>query len=291
MHKKLLLVLLTIGLLITAGCSNAKEAASSKKTEKLRFAVGPFQPTPGDTKKAYEPFIKYVSEQLGVDYEITTTNDWAGISVALSTGQADIAWMGPWSYILSNNESGAEAISTVKYDGMPTYHAIIVAGADSKINKFPDDAKGMTISFADSGSTSGWLIPTYYFQSIGINPKTYFKYSEGASHPANEISVTEGHVDLATDYDRNRKAMIETDKINETKTKIVWTSDPLPNDPIVVRKGFDADMKKNIQDLLINMTEEQAKSVLPEHYTGFVEATHDSYKKIEDAGRSTGKLK
>ncbi|MDU6672387.1 MAG: phosphonate ABC transporter, partial [Bradyrhizobium sp.] len=41
--------------------------------EKLRFAVGPFQPTPGDTRKAYDPFFKYLAEQLGSDYELVVT--------------------------------------------------------------------------------------------------------------------------------------------------------------------------------------------------------------------------
>ena len=38
--------------------------------------------------------------------------------------------MGPWGYILANNEGGAEAIATVKYDGKPSYHAIIVGRPD-----------------------------------------------------------------------------------------------------------------------------------------------------------------
>jgi phosphonate transport system substrate-binding protein len=58
--------------------------------EKLRFAVGPFQPTSGDTRKAYEPFFKYVADKLGRDYELVVTNDWAGIAIALANGQANI---------------------------------------------------------------------------------------------------------------------------------------------------------------------------------------------------------
>jgi hypothetical protein len=35
----------------------------------------------------------------------------------------------------------------------------------------------------------------------------------------------------------------------------------------------------------------QAKTILPNHYTGFVAATHDSYRMIEDAGVLVGRLK
>src|SRR5258708_15801335 len=226
-------------------------ASPAPAAEKLRFAVGPFQPTPGDTKKAYEPFFKYVAGKLGADYDLVVTNDWAGIATALANGQVDVAWMGPWGYVLANNEGGAQAVATVKYNGKPTYHAIIVAKPDLTITKFPLDAKGMSISFADVGSTSGWLIPTYWFKTQNIDPKTFFRYRDGASHPANEMAVASGQVDLATDYDRNLDSMIERDLIKRDAVKVVCTSEPLPNDPIVVRKHLDPSIARKFQELLL----------------------------------------
>jgi phosphonate transport system substrate-binding protein len=199
--------------------------------------------------------------------------------------------MGPWGYVLANNEGGAQAVATVKYDGKPVYHAIIVAKPDLTISKFPSDAKGMSISFADVGSTSGWLIPTYWFKTQNIDPKTFFRYRDGASHPANEMAVASGQVDLATDYDRNLDSMIERDLIKRDGVKVVWTSEPLPNDPIVVRKDLDPSIVKKLQEVLWAITEEQAKSIMPLHYTGWVPATHATYKLIEDAGTAVGKLK
>src|SRR5207237_2743674 len=75
-----------------------------------------------------------------------------------------------------------------------------------------------------------------WFKSQHIDPRTYFKYRDGASHPANEMAVSSGQVDLATDYDRNLNSMIERGLIKREDVKIVWTSEPLPNDPMVVRK-------------------------------------------------------
>ena len=259
--------------------------------EKLRFAVGPFQPTPSETKSAYEPFFRHVAQVLGAPYELAVTNDWAGIAIALANGQADIAWMGPWGYVLARNEGGAEAIATVKYDGKPFYHAIVVGRPDLRIAKWPDDAKGLGISFADVGSTSGWLIPTYWLKQRGIDPRSFFKYRDGASHPANELAIVSGQIDLATDYDRNRNSMIEKGTIPPDATRVVWTSDPLPNDPLVVRKGFDPALARTLQAALVGITEEQAKAIMPAHYTGWVAASPASYRMIEEAGIAVGKLK
>src|SRR5262245_61668140 len=96
------------------------------KGGKLRFGVGPLQPTPNETKKAYEPFFKYLSGRLDRDYDLVATTDWAGISVALANKQVDLAWIGPWGYVLAHDDSGAQAIATVRYDGKPIYYAIVV---------------------------------------------------------------------------------------------------------------------------------------------------------------------
>ena len=258
---------------------------------KLRFAVGPFQPTPSDTKKAYEPFFKHIAEKLGREYELVVTTDWAGIAVALANGQADIAWMGPWGYVLANNEGGAQAIATVKYNGKPSYHAIIVSRPDTRIEKWPEDAKGLRLSLADVGSTSGWLVPAYYFKTIGIDPKTFFQYRDGASHAAQILSVINAQVDLASDYDRNMNSFIDRGTFKPEQIKVVWTSDPLPNDPLVVRADLDKDLVKKVQEIVLAISDEQALTLMPKNYTGWVSADHSSYKIIEDAGVSIGRLK
>lgn len=276
---------------VAALALTALTSVSALAQDKLRFAVGPFQPTAGDTKRAYEPFFKYLAEKLGRDYELVVTTDWAGIAVALANRQADVAWMGPWGYVLANSEGGAEAIATVKYNGKPTYHSIIVARPGTRIEKWPDDAKGLRLSFADAGSTSGWLIPNHWFKTQGIDPRSYFRYRDGASHAAQVLSVVNEQTDLATDFDRNLNAIIDRGAIKPGDVKIVWQSEPLPNDPLVVRAGLDPALTKKIQDIVLAITEEQALTLMPKNYTGWAPATHADYKLIEDAGISVGRLK
>ena len=271
--------------------SAALPAFAQDKGGKLRFGVGPLQPTPSETTKAYEPFFAYVAKKLNREFDLVATTDWAGISVALANDQVDVAWMGPWGYVLANTDSGVTAIATAKYDGKPIYHAIVVCKPGHGIKTWPQDGKGKRVSFADVGSTSGWLIPTAWFKSRGIDPKSYFAYSDGATHAANEMSVASGQVDCATDFDRNRNAMMESGKLDKAATEIVWVSDPLPNDALAVRKGFDPTMAKRLQEILLGITEGEAKTLLPNHYTGFVAANHQSYKMIEDAGILVGRIK
>jgi len=275
---------------LTLLATNASVHAQGR--QKLRFGVGPLLPNAEGTKKAYTPIFAHLAEKLNVDFELFATTDWAGMAVAMGSGQLDVAWMGPWGYIIANNSTDCQAVATVKYDDKPIYHAIIIGRPDAKVNKFPDDTKGMSISFADVGSTSGWLIPTWYSKEVWkIDPKTFWKYREGASHPANEIAVQSGQVDLATDFDRNRNSMMAAGTIKADASKVIWTSDPLPNDAIAVPKTMSKERAAQVQSILTAITVEQAKTLLPNRYTGFVPATHASYASIEKAGLAVGKIK
>jgi phosphonate transport system substrate-binding protein len=277
--------------ILTAAASLAAPAVVRAQGQRLRFAVGPFQPTPTDTRRAFEPFFKHVAERLDRPYDLVVANDWAGISVALANGQADVAWMGPWGYVLAHYEGGARAIATVKYDGRPFYHAIILGRPGLEIGSWPEGARGLRISFADVGSTSGWLIPTHYFRSRGIDPKTFFQYRDGASHPANVTAVANSQVDLATDFDRNFNGMADRGLVDREKVRIVWTSEPLPNDPLVVRSGFDPATTGRIQEIVAAITEDEARTIMPPRYTGWVKADHRNYGLIEAAGVAVGRLK
>jgi phosphonate transport system substrate-binding protein len=146
------------------------------QTKKLRFGVGPLLPSADDTVKAYTPVFAHLAKQLGVAYDLVATTDWAGMAVAMGSGNLDVAWMGPWGYIIANNSTGCQAVATVKYDEKPLYYAIVIARPDLAVKTFPQDTKGRSISFADVGSTSGWLIPSYYAKEVWkIDPKTFWK--------------------------------------------------------------------------------------------------------------------
>jgi len=276
--------------LAVAGSLALPALAQGKR--KLRFGVGPLLPTAEDTKKAYTPFFAHLARELGVDFELFATTDWAGMAVAMGSGQLDLAWMGPWGYIIANNSTGCTALATVKYDEKPFYHAIVIGRPDLQVAKFPDDTKGLRMSFADVGSTSGWLVPTWYAKEVWkIDPKSFWKYSEGATHAANEMAVQAGQADIATDFDRNRNAMIESGKVKADGNKVLWTSAPLPNDAIAVPKDTPQAFIDQVRTILTAISVEQARTLLPAHYTGFVKADHASYASIEKAGIAVGKIK
>jgi phosphonate transport system substrate-binding protein len=227
-----------------------------------------------------------------MELDLTVANDWAGISVALATQQIDVAQMGPWGYVLARLKGDAQAISMLLIQGRNYYKAIVVGRPGLEIKRFPEDAKGMSMQMLDVGSTSGWLVPTHFLRQRGIEPRSFFgRYAEGASAAAAQMATVGGQVDLATGWDTHRNTMIRNGQIKPDSNRIVWESDPLPNEPVVVRRGFDPELARRLQQALSSMPEAKARDMMPWPYTGFVPTSHEPYAVLEKMGREVGVLK
>ena len=259
----------------------------------LRMGVGLFQPDKEKNDATYRPLAEYLGKKLGREVRLFTVDTWEGLAKSLASGETDIALMGPWGYVLAHHTADAQVIATILYDGKPEYFAITVTNPRSGINSI-QDLKGKTFAFGDKGSTSGYLIPFFNFQKLGIDPDTYFSKVIYTKHQAIEIQVTRGELDAGADYNRNRNAMIEQGLIKAEDSKIIWQSDPLPNDAFAVSADLFKDkmLVKQLQDALSTIGPElkQTPDLLPAHYTGFVVKDDGYYKPIRDAGLATGKL-
>ncbi|CAA9565742.1 ABC transporter, substrate-binding protein (cluster 12, methionine/phosphonates) [uncultured Synechococcales cyanobacterium] len=303
------IILGTLALVLVVACSGGPDSSPEgqapttgtpeAKLEQIKFGVGPYFPTPGENRKQFEPLFQELAKQVNLPAaEVAITEDWVGISEALRSGTLDAAWLGPWGFVLAqHNEPSIQAIATVKYKDKPTYQAVLMARADAPfdtldqaISQSQTKAK-LKLSLADVGSTSGWLVPQAEFKRRQIDPKTVFDYNEGASHAAQAIAVLSGQTDIASDYDRNLDVLVSEGRIDQSKLKIIWQSNPLPNDAIAVRGGLPDAIKTKVQTVLVNFSPEQAKKLLPQNYTGFVKSDGSNYAPIEAAGRSVGTVK
>ena len=259
----------------------------------LKFGVGLFQPDKERNDATYRPFAEYLGKKLGRPVQLRTVDTWEGLAKSLATGETDIALLGPWGYVLANNEAGAQAIASILYDGKPEYYAIIVTHPESGIRSV-EDLKGRTFAFADRGSTSGYLIPLHHFMKQGIEPDKFFAKVTHAKHQAIEMLVTRQELDAGADYNRNRDAMIEQGLIKPQDSRIVWTSAPLPNDALAVSSALAKDVAfvAKLRQALVGLAEElrTEPQLLPPHYGGFVIKDDSFYRPIRDAGLATGRL-
>ena len=271
----------------------AAPALAQGSPDTLQFGVGLFQPDKEKNDATYKPLADYLATKLGKKVVLRTVDTWEGLAKSLSNGETDLSLMGPWGYVLANHQAGAQAISTILYEGKPEYFAIWVTNPKSGI-KTVADMKGKSFAFGDKGSTSGYLIPFFQFQKQGIDPEKYFSKVLYTKHQAIETAVARGELDVGADYNRNRDAMISDGLIKAADSQIIWTSDPLPNDAFAVSAAIfkDKALVAKLQQALADLGKELKANpqLLPARYTGFVTKDNSYYKPIRDAGLATGKL-
>jgi ABC-type phosphate/phosphonate transport system substrate-binding protein len=84
--------------------------------------------------------------------------------------------------------------------------------------------------------------------------------------------------------------MIRNGTISAQANQVVWESEPLPNECVVVRTNFDEALRVRLAEVLAGLTETE-RGMLPWPYTGFVPATHEPYRGLEQMGRDLGVLR
>lgn len=213
--------------------------------------------------RSYEPVKDYLTEKLGIPVEIQVTSDYTAAIEAMRYNHIDMAWFGPFSYIIAANVADAEAIvnGVRRSDGKSDYRSIIVARADSGINTLAD-LKGKSFAFVDPASTSGNLIPRKILIENGIDPDKDFSTTFYAgTHNAVEYAVANGKVDAGADSDNSYARMVEQGEVDPKVNSIIYQSDPIQGSPIVVRGGLPEDLKAAIKDALVNMDEQTIKKV------------------------------
>lgn len=202
-----------------------------------------------------QAILDIVAKHTGMKIDTFVGSDYNATIEALRAGHVDVALLGPFSYVLATTVAPVEAfaVTVVARTMQPSYQSIIIAGKDSNINSLAD-LKGKTFAFVDPGSTSGFMVPTAAFIKAGITPERDFKqvmYSGG--HDSTIVSVGSGKVDAGAVADRIYERGCAKGLADCNKLKVIWTSSPIPNDPLLYRKNLSEDMKKRIRDAFFSV--------------------------------------
>lgn len=201
----------------------------------------------------FEPMRAYLEKKLGQKVRVYTATDYSGVIEAMKKKRIDIAWFGPLSYTLAEQEAGAEAFAVgVMTNGKSTYKSYFVVPGDSPAKTLMD-LKGKSAAFVDPASTSGGLMPTYLLKkATGMTPEQFFgKFTWTGSHDAAEMAVKNRTVDVAADNNITYPMMVEKGLISAQSNRVLMESPDLPGSPLCYRGDLSDDMKNKIKDAIL----------------------------------------
>ena len=248
---------LWLGLALATGLLAVGPMGSAWAEEKpIRFGLIPSE----DAEKLLKdsaPFVAALEKALGMKVKPYVAMDYSAVIEALKSNKLEIAFLGPASYVLAKDKVGAEidavARGIMKKTGKSSYRGLIIAHPDSAINNL-QDLKGKTFAFVDPASTSGNFVPRYVFDKNGIEPEKDFKtlYYSG-THQASLIAVKEGKVDAAAIADEVYDLALDRGQLKKSDVKVVFTSDPIPGSPFVVRTNLPKDLQAKLRKALLSL--------------------------------------
>jgi len=195
-----------------------------------------------------QALLDELQKSMQMEIKPFIATDYNGVIEALRSKRLDIAFLGPFSYVLATTVADVEAFALMETQRQgATYRSVIVARKDHGIHNLKD-LSGKTFAFVDPGSTSGFLFPKAGLIKAGYNPDRYFSrviFSGG--HDASAIAVQNGKVDAAAIADALLETAYNRGMLKQDEVAVIWTSEAIPGPPMVYRRDLPEKLKEKIR--------------------------------------------
>jgi len=138
-----------------------------------------------------------LTEATGLEFEVFVPTSYAAtIEAMCAAPDVSMGFIPAAGYVIGNNRCGLEVEAAAVRFGWPVYWAQYLVRRDSDIYTL-GDLEGKTWAYPDTGSTSGFIVPSVELQAEGITPG---EQVEAGGHPQSVLAVLNGEVDFATTF-------------------------------------------------------------------------------------------
>jgi phosphonate transport system substrate-binding protein len=231
--------------------------------------------TEDGTKADYQPIFSAVSGMTGLKFDIRVGQSYGAVVEAMCSGSADIAFVGPVTYIQANQRHCADLLAVAVEKGQSIYYAGIFAKANSPIKSLKD-LKGKRMAFGDVNSTSSFVFPVTMIMDAGLDPVHDLAAIRLTGSHANSLAaLVQGQVDAsALSFDSFDKA-IEQKAVDPSTIRVVAKSMAIPYPPIVMNTKLPPALKDKLRRAFAAV--DKAPGVTPDMIRGYGGAKVDRY--------------
>jgi len=133
-RRSLLAVALAAGTMMVAG----PVLADRTNPDKLRVALLPDENASTLIQNA-QPLKKYLEQTLKREIEIIVTTDYSSMIEAMRFGRIEVAYFGPFSYVLAKSRATEiEPFAVGVEKGKPNYQSILIATESGPVKELKD---------------------------------------------------------------------------------------------------------------------------------------------------------
>ena len=250
------------------------QPATGHAAEPLVLAVHPYLSEP-EVHARFSPLARYLETRTGRTVRIKVADTYDDHIRAVGEGEADIAYLGPVSYIALVDRYGPQVMLARQADaGRPTFRGVVMTRQDSGI-KTLGDLKGKSFAFGAEESTMSHVVPEVMLYEAGVRRQDLSAVAFVGGHKQVALSVLTGKFDAGGVKEEVFKAY------DGRGLKALAYSDPVSEHLFVAGKNTNPSLQKALKEaLLASHTDEAGRAALTEikgTLTGFVMVGDKNY--------------
>jgi len=291
MRRALLPALALLCLALPACSSSTQAGGGTCPNGKVRFGIEPYE-DPAKLKPAYEVLAKAMQAKLNCPVELQVVDDYSAEVLAMRNGKLEIAEFGPLGFVFASDKANAQAVASFADAAgkLTTYTADIWVPVDSPL-KTVADLRGKSLALSSPSSTSGGALPRFALKQAGVDEKDV-KLNYAGGHPEALLALKNGKVDAAEINSQTLATAKSANTFDPSRFRKIWTSSPIPNDPITVRGDVDPALRKAVTDALLQLAPSDVAQVgafLDVTPPGpMVAVTRETYQPLFDLAKTLG---
>lgn len=269
---------------VLAAAFSTSVLGQGKDPGKLRVALLPDENATTLIQNA-QPLKLYLEKTLNKEIELIVTTDYSSMIEAMRFGRIEVAYFGPFSYVLAKSRAPEiEPFAVGVERGSPTYNSILIATAGGPVKSLAD-IRGKPFGFGDQASTSSHLAPrAHLLKKVGLDGTKDYQPVHLGAHDAVARAVQAGQVPAGALSKAIYDNLVAKGSIDASKIVQLDLSEPIPNYPMVMQGNLAPGLKQSIRSAFINMKD---KEVLKAFRIDGFSATDD---KAYDVLRETATL-
>jgi len=238
-------IAMTVAGLVLASC---KPAAPDQT---LNFSIASAEDQQS-MEKVWQPLLDDLNKQTGLHVVAHFAGNYTAQIEAMKFNQVQLGWFPALSTLQAVRRADGEVLGRItgaNGHGMAYASVLLVKkGSGITLDDVLKCGKKYSFGIGDAESTSGTLAPmAYIFIPHNIDPQQCFTVVRQSSHQANMFAVANGVLDVVTN---NTIGLVFAERENPAianKVQVIWTSPPLPESSIVVRKDLDPAIKAKLR--------------------------------------------
>ena len=227
--------------------------AQGKDPSRLRVALLPDENAASIIQNA-QPLKRYLEQTLKKDVDITVTTDYSSMIEAMRFGRIEVAYFGPFSYVLAKSKAPTiEPFAVGVERGSPTYQSVLIATAGGPVKTLAD-VRGKPFGFGDQASTSSHLAPrAHLLKKYQLDGEKDYRPVHLGTHDAVARAVQAGQVPAGALSKPILDNLIARGTVEASKIVQLDLSAPIPNYPIVMQADLRPELKQAIRAAFLDM--------------------------------------